>query len=52
MLHNNYLTPGAKYYEGATPQGVVVHYCPGCTHWPSTVIKIGNSLFDDVEKVL
>lgn len=52
LLHNNYLTPGAKYYEGATPQGVVVHYCPGCTHWPSTVIKIGNSLFDDVEKVL
>ena len=52
LLHNNYLTPGAKYYEGATPQGVVVHYCPGCTQWPSTVIKIGNSLFDDVEKVL
>lgn len=52
MLHNNYLTPGAKYYEGATPEGVVVHYCPGCTHWPSTVIKIGNSLFDDVSKVL
>lgn len=52
LLHNNYLTPGAKYYEGATPQGVVVHYCPGCTHWPSTVIKIGNSLFDDVAKVL
>ena len=52
MLHNNYLTPGGKYYEGATPQGVVVHYCPGCTHWPSTVIKIGNSLFDDVAKVL
>ncbi len=52
MLHKNYLTPGGKYYEGATPQGVVVHYCPGCTSWPSTVIKIGNSLFDDVAKVL
>lgn len=52
MLHNNYLTPGAKYYEGATPQGVVVHYCPGCTHWPGTVIKIGNSLFNDVSKIL
>ena len=52
MLHNNYLTPGGTYYEGATPQGVVVHYCPGCTTWPSTVIKIANSLFDDVEKVL
>ena len=52
LLHNNYLTPGAKYYEGPTPQGVVVHYCPGCTTWPSTVVQIGNSLFDDVAKVL
>ena len=52
LLHNSYLIPSGKYYEGPTPQGVVVHYCPGCTHWPSTVIKIGNSLFDDVSKVL
>lgn len=52
FLHKYYLSPNGKYYEGATPQGVVVHYCPGCTHWPSTVIKIGNSLFNDVEKVL
>ena len=52
LLHNNYLTPGAKYYEGATPQGVVVHYCPGSTTWPKTVTQIANSLFNDVAKVL
>ena len=52
MLHNSYLTPGGKYYEGTTPYDVVKHYCPGSTSWPVSVIKIGNSLFNDVKKVM
>ena len=52
MLHNNYLTPGGKYYNGPTPSGVVVKYCPGCTSWPGSVTSIANSLFKHVKEVL
>lgn len=52
MLHNNYLTPGGTYYHGATPSGVVVSYCPGCSSWPGTVTAIANELFDHVSDVL
>ena len=52
MLHNNYLTPGGKYYHGATPSGVVVSYCPGCSSWPGSVTSIVNSLFKHVKDVI
>ena len=52
MLHRNYLTPGGSYYHGATPSGVVVSYCPGCSSWPSSVTSIANSLFNHVSEVL
>lgn len=52
MLSKNYLTPGGTYYEGKTPSAVVVHYCPGCSEWPPTVISIANSLFNQVSKVM
>ncbi|MBP5678960.1 MAG: glucosaminidase domain-containing protein [Bacilli bacterium] len=52
MLHTNYLTPGGKYYNGPTPSGVVVKYCPGCTSWPGSVTSIANSLFKHVKEVM
>ena len=52
MLHNNYLTPGGKYYNGPTPSGVVVKYCPGCTSWPGSVTSIANSLYKHVKEVI
>ena len=52
MLHTNYLTPGGKYYNGPTPSGVVVKYCPGCTSWPGSVTSIANSLFKYVKDVV
>lgn len=52
MLNNNYLTPGGAYYHGATPQGVVTSYCPGCSDWPRIVIEIANGLFAKVPSVL
>ena len=52
MLHTNYLTPGGKYYNGPTPSGVVIKYCPGSTTWASSVTSIGNSLFKHVKEVM
>lgn len=52
MLSKNYLTPGGSYYEGKTPSAVVIHYCPGCSSWPSSVTSIANSLFNQVSKVM
>ena len=50
-LHNNYLTPGGKFYEGTSPFDVQKHYCPGSSSWPVTVTKIGNSLFAHASSV-
>lgn len=52
MLSKNYLTPGGIYYNGKTPSGVVVRYCPGCSSWPGNVTKIANGLFSKVSSVL
>ena len=52
MLHKNYLTPGAVYYNGKSPSGVVVKYCPGCSSWPGNVTTIANGLFKQTSKVM
>ena len=52
MLNKYYLTPGGDYYNGPTPSGVVVSYCPGCSEWPTAVTTIANELFNSVSKVI
>ncbi len=52
MLHKNYLTPGGSYYHGTSPSAVVTNYCPGCSSWPSSVVRIANDLFKYVSQVV
>lgn len=56
LLHSNYLTKGGKYYHGKSVSDVNVSYCPpsvdaGCSEWGSSVTKIANSLYKQVEKL-
>lgn len=36
-LHNNYLTPGGKFYNGKTLAGVKVKFCPASSTWVDLV---------------
>lgn len=36
-LHNNYLTPGGKFYSGKTIAGVQKKFCPSSTTWNNLV---------------
>lgn len=36
-LHNNYLTPGGKFYSGKTIAGVQKRFCPSSTTWNNLV---------------
>ena len=36
-LHNNYLTPGGKFYNGKTLSGVKVKFCPASSTWVDLV---------------
>jgi hypothetical protein len=36
-LHNNYLTPGGKFYHGKTLSGVKTNFCPASSTWVDLV---------------
>lgn len=36
-LHNNYLTPGGKFYHGKTLKGVKTNFCPASSTWVDLV---------------
>lgn len=36
-LHNNYLTPGGRFYHGKTLAGVKTNFCPASSTWVSLV---------------
>ena len=49
LLEKSYLTPGGSYYEGVTPEAVVIHYCPGGgTEYTDTVKSIGNGIYNAI----
>lgn len=49
LLEKNYLTPGGAYYEGLTPEAVVIHYCPGAgSDYTGTVKSIGTGIFKSI----
>ena len=51
LLHKHYLTPGGKYYNGKTPEGVVIRYCPGGgSTYVKTIKQIGNAMYAGATK--
>lgn len=52
LLHTSYLTPSGAYYNGKTPEGVVIKYCGGEQSWVNNVKSIANGLFKHVSEVL
>lgn len=52
LLHNSYLTPGAKYYYGKSIEAVSTKYCSGSTSWQSQVRNIANTFFSRVQYVM
>lgn len=52
LLHTSYLTPSGAYYNGKTPEGVVIKYCGGEQSWVNNVKSIANSLFRHVSEVI
>ena len=36
-LHNNYLTPGGKFYYGPTLAGVKTRFCPASSTWVNLI---------------
>ena len=38
-LHDNYLTPGGRFYHGATLAGMKTRFCPASSTWVNLVYQ-------------
>lgn len=50
-LHNNYLTPGGKFYSGKTIVGVQKRFCPASTTWDDLVYSSMKYIASSAQKI-
>lgn len=50
-LHNNYLTPGGKFYSGKTIAGVQKRFCPASTTWDDLVYSSMKYIISSAQKI-